>query len=73
MARKRKSYRRRSRSVSLESKAKGLLSKAMPVVVGISLVGLGIRYFGNQPVVSDVAAGLNGSVKGTGFLSGWFG
>ncbi len=34
------------------------------VVVGMALVGLGIRYFGNKPVIEDIKKGLNGDVQG---------
>tara|TARA_R110002124_G_C8973012_1_gene515489 strand:+ start:8532 stop:8708 length:177 start_codon:yes stop_codon:yes gene_type:complete len=36
----------------------------LPVVGGISLVALGVRYFGDKPVVSDIAKGLKGDVVG---------
>lgn len=43
---------------------KGLSNKALPVVIGVMAVGLTIRYFGDKPLLEDVAKGLKGDVKG---------
>lgn len=43
---------------------KGITKGAMPVVIGVAVVGLTIRYFGDQPIISDVKKGLNGDVNG---------
>lgn len=61
------------RKMSLEGRIKKIAMGALPVIAGFMAVGLGIRYFGDKPVISDVAAGLNGSVKGSSLFSGWFG
>lgn len=47
---------------------KTIFKGAMPVVAGVAIVGLAIRYFGDQPIISDVKKGLNGDVSGL-----WFG
>ncbi|MBL4761680.1 MAG: hypothetical protein JKY93_03160 [Gammaproteobacteria bacterium] len=58
----------RSRKASLETKVMRVIKGALPVVVGVGAVGLGIRYFGDKPVISDIAEGLNGNVKGSSFF-----
>lgn len=55
----------RKRKASIETKVKRMFFASLPVVLGMGLTGLIIRYFGNKPVISDIAGGLNGSVKGT--------
>ncbi len=59
----------KGRKQSIEAKIKGVVMKSLPVIFGLGAVGLIIRYFGDKPVVSDVAAGLNGNVKGTSWFS----
>ena len=33
-------------------------------VLGVIIVALGVRYFGDQPFIEDVKYGLKGDVKG---------
>jgi hypothetical protein len=44
------------------------IKKTLPVFVGgiaaVSALGLIIRYYGDSPIISDVAKGLNGDVVG---------
>lgn len=42
---------------------KSITNGAMPVVAGLALFALGIRFFGNLPYVSEVKEGLKGNVK----------
>lgn len=59
----------RKRTASIETKAKRVLWGALPVVVGGVGLGLLFRYFGDKPIISDAALGLNGNVKSSGFFS----
>ena len=43
---------------------KSITKGALPVMAGVMAVGLTIRYFGDQPVIKDVAKGLKGDVVG---------
>lgn len=43
--------------------AKSLFSAALPSVAGMVMLALAIRYFGDQPLISDVREGLRGNVK----------
>lgn len=46
------------------SKIEGIFTKALPVVAGVMITGLVIRYGGDLPVVKDVKLGLKGDVAG---------
>lgn len=59
----------RKRKASVETKVKRVVMGAIPVVVGGVGLGLLFRYFGDKPIISDAALGLNGSVKSSGFFS----
>ena len=37
---------------------------ALPVIAAFGVVGITIRYFGDKPVLSDIAKGLKGDVVG---------
>lgn len=43
--------------------AKQLFNASLPVVVGTGALALIVYYFGNQPIIKDVASGLKGNVK----------
>lgn len=43
---------------------KSLAKGTVPIMVGVLATGLLIRYFGDQPIISDAKKGLNGDVKG---------
>lgn len=43
--------------------ARQIVTGATPVVAGLALFFLGIRFFGNQPGISEVKEGLKGNVK----------
>lgn len=36
------------------------LKSALPTIIGVSVVFLGIRYMGHLPVVNDIAKGAKG-------------
>ncbi len=42
---------------------KQITNGALPVVAGLSLFALGIRFFGNMPYVQEIKEGLKGNVK----------
>lgn len=44
--------------------AKSILKGALPVFVGVAGIALTIRYFGDKPLIEDVAKGLQGDVVG---------
>jgi hypothetical protein len=50
------------------SKVVSFAKKTLPVFVGgfaaVSAVALTVRYYGDRPVISDVAKGLKGDVVG---------
>lgn len=52
---------------NISSKVEGVVMKSLPVVAGVMIVGLAIRYGGDLPVIEDVKKGLNGDVKGNLF------
>lgn len=43
--------------------AKSIFNASLPVVVGGGMLALIVYYFGNQPVIKDVAKGMRGEVK----------
>lgn len=43
---------------------KAITKGALPVMAGVFAVGLTIRYFGDQPILKDIAKGLKGDVVG---------
>lgn len=63
---------KRRRKASIETRIKRVVIASLPVAFGVSAVALAVRYFGDKPIINEVANGLQGNVKGSGGLFGWF-
>lgn len=43
---------------------KTVIKGAIPVAVGVSVLALALRYFGDKPLLEDIKKGLNGDSVG---------